>query len=156
MTQTSPTDRLAALGIKLPEAPKPVASYVPTARSGNFVFVSGQVPIRGGQPVATGRVPDEVSEDAAIECAKLCAVNALACLQAELGSLDRIAQIVRVGVFVASAPGYGGQPTIANGVSDLLVDVFGESGKHARAAVGCSALPLNVPVEVELTVEVAG
>lgn len=154
MDRISPADRLASLGIELPEAPKPVASYVPTARSGNLVFVSGQVPIRAGVPIASGRVPDEVGEDVAIECARLCAINALACLQAELGSLDRVSGIVRVGVFVASEPGYGGQPKVANGVSNLLVDVFGEAGKHARAAVGCSALPLNVPVEVELTVEV--
>lgn len=147
-------ERLADLGIELPEPVAPVAAYVPTARAGDLVFVSGQVPIEGGKVAQRGRVPDEVSEERATELARLCVINGLAALRSELGDLDRVHRVVRVGVFVSSEPGYGGQPKVANGASELLVEVFGEAGRHARAAVGCSALPLNVPVEVELTVQV--
>ena len=152
MSQIS--DRLRELDIELPEPVAPVAAYVPTARTGSLVFVSGQVPIADGKVAERGRVPDEVSEERASDLARLCVINGLAALRAELGDLDRITRIVRVGVFVNSEPGYGGQPKVANGASSFLVEVCGEAGRHARAAVGCSSLPLNVPVEVELTVEV--
>jgi len=153
-TQDSVLVRLKDLGIDLPEATKPVAAYVPVAQTGSLCFVSGQVPIVDGGIVAKGIVPSEVSEERAAECARICAINALAALRGHLGSLDRIKRVVRVGVFVASDAGYGGQPKVANGASEFLQEVFGESVRHARAAVGCSALPLNVPVEVELIVEV--
>jgi enamine deaminase RidA (YjgF/YER057c/UK114 family) len=143
------------MGIELPTAPKPVASYVPAHRSGNLVYISGQIPIAGGELLATGLVPTQTSLEMASDCAKLCTLNALACLKAEIGDLGRVTRVVRVGVFVASEPGYGDQPKIANGCSDLLVEVFGrEIGQHARAAVGVSALPLDVPVEIEFMFEI--
>lgn len=143
------------MGIELPTAPKPVASYVPARRSGNLVYISGQIPIAGGELLATGLVPTQTSLEMASDCAKLCTLNALACLKAEIGDLGRVTRVVRVGVFVASEPGYGDQPKIANGCSDLLVEVFGrEIGQHARAAVGVSALPLDVPVEIEFMFEI--
>ena len=150
----SPEDRLLGLGLELPPAPAPVAAYVPSRRSGSLLFVSGQIPIAGGKLLATGRVPDQISEEQARACARQCALNGLAVARAALGSLDRVAQVVRVGCFVASEPGYGGQPGIANEASQLMVAVFGEAGKHARAAVGSVALPLNVPVEIEFLFEV--
>ncbi|MFT5422413.1 MAG: enamine deaminase RidA (YjgF/YER057c/UK114 family) [Phycisphaerales bacterium] len=152
--QDTATVRLQELGIELPEPTTPVAAYVPVAQTGSLCFVSGQIPIVEGALVAKGSVPSEVSEERAAECARICAINALAALQGHLGSLERIKRVVRVGVFVASDAGFGGQPKVANGASELLQEVFGEAGRHARAAVGCSALPLNVPVEVELIVEV--
>ena len=147
--------RLAALGVTLPAPAKPVAAYIPCRRSGNTVFVSGQVPLVAGKALATGSVPSAVTLETAQACARQCVLNALAALKAEVGSLDRVKQVLRVGVFVASDPGFGDQPKVANGASELLVEVFGEAGRHARAAVGCSALPLNVPVEVEFLFEVA-
>lgn len=143
------------MGIELPTAPKPVASYVPARHSGNLVYISGQIPIAGSELLATGLVPTQTSLEMASDCAKLCTLNALACLKAEIGDLGRVTRVVRVGVFVASEPGYGDQPKIANGCSDLLVEVFGrEIGQHARAAVGVSALPLDVPVEIEFMFEI--
>jgi enamine deaminase RidA (YjgF/YER057c/UK114 family) len=145
---------LARLGIILPPAPKPVASYVPAARSGNLVFVSGQLPSREGKVVFAGAVPGAVTIEQGAEAAKLCAINGLAVLKdACKGDLDQVARIVRIGVFVQSADGFDGQPKVANGASDFLVAVFGEAGKHARAAVGTNALPLNAAVEVELLAE---
>lgn len=148
------SSRLARLGLTLPSAPKPVASYVPAARSGNLVFVSGQIPIRDGELLATGTVPDTVSVEQAQELARQCVLNGLAVLAAEIGSIDRLGRVVRVGCFVASSPGFGGQPLVANGASDLLCEIFGEAGRHARAAVGAVGLPLNVPVEIEFLFEV--
>lgn len=150
----SPEDRLRELGLELPAAPKPVASYVPTVRAGNLVYVSGQVPIAGGKPVATGTVPGEVPMETAVACARLCTLNGLAVLKAEIGDLARVRRVVRVGCFVACGAGFGDQPKVANGASDLLVEVFGEAGRHARAAVGCPALPLGVPVEIEFLFEI--
>lgn len=149
-------DRLTALGITLPPAPKPVASYVPSVRSGGLVFVSGQLPFKDGQLLASGRVPSQVSLDAAREAARQCILNGLAVLAAELGGdLDRVRRIVRLGVFVCSDAGFADQPKVANGASDLLAEIFGERGRHARAAVGSIALPLGAAVEVELCAEVA-
>ncbi len=147
--------RLEALGITLPKPPKPVASYVPCVRTGDLLIVAGQIPIAGGTLRATGPVPDMVSIDEAVECARLCAINALSAAKAELGSLDRIRRVVRLGAFVACGPDFTAHPTIANGASDFMHQVFGEAGKHARAAVGCVSLPLGAPVEVEFTFEVA-
>jgi len=151
MRQMNVYDRLEELGLELPDAPNPVASYVPFVRTGNLVFISGQVPIADGKPVATGTVPVQVAPEKAIAAARLCGLNMLAVLQnATEGDLNRVKRVVRLGVFVACAPEYADQPKIANGVSDLMVNVFGEErGRHARAAVGSVALPLGVPVEVE-------
>lgn len=143
--------RLQRLGLTLPDAVAPVANYVPCmpVHSGTLLFVSGQVPLRDGKPIATGRVPDDVDVETATECARQCVLNALAAVHAEFGSLERVRGVARVGGFVACSPGFGDQPKIINGASDLLVDILGDSGKHARAAVGVPALPLNVPVEIE-------
>jgi enamine deaminase RidA (YjgF/YER057c/UK114 family) len=147
--------RLDELGIVLPVAPRPVASYVPAVRTGNLVFVSGQVPLHEGELVAKGPVPSVVNPATAAEAARQCALNALAVLGAELGGdLDRVVRIVRLGVFVACDPGFEGQPQIANGASDLIGEIFGEPGRHARAAVGSVALPLGATVEIEMVAEV--
>lgn len=155
MPANHPESTLQKMGITLPQAPKPVASYVPTRRTGNQVFVSGQIPFSDGALLATGSVPGDVDAETAIRCARQCTLNALACLKSEIGDLGKVTKVVKVGVFVASAPGFGDQPKIANGCSDLLVEIFGQQiGQHARAAVGVSALPLNVPVEIEFIFEV--
>ncbi|QOI99732.1 MAG: RidA family protein [Phycisphaeraceae bacterium] len=153
-TWFDPEAVLRDLGISLPEAPKPVAAYIPFRRSGNLVYVSGQIPMRDGALMAKGAVPAEVSVEDARLCAERCVINALAVVKAAVGSLAAVRQIVRVGVFVCSSPGFTDQPKVANGASELLVKVFGERGQHARAAVGSIALPLGAPVEVELLVEV--
>jgi len=147
---------LERLGIKLPAAPKPVAAYVPFTKTlaGQLVFVSGQLPFKDGQLLVTGPAPSVVSVDNAMEAARQCAINALAVLRDACGGdLDKIAQILRIGVFVLSDAGFDGQPKIANGASELLAAVFGDAGKHARAAVGTNALPLNATVEVEVVAE---
>ncbi len=147
---------LERLGIILPTAPKPVAAYVPCARShgGQLLFVSGQLPFKDGTLTCTGPVPTAVSIEQAAEAARLCAINALAVLKdACHGDLNQIAQILRLGVFVQSAAGFDGQPKVANGASELLAAVFGDAGKHARAAVGANTLPLNATVELELIAE---
>ena len=133
----------------------PVASYVPVVVSAGLAFVAGQVPLLDGSPVATGRLGEEIDIEEGAGLARHCALQALAALRAELGSLDRVKRIAKVTVFVASADTFTEQPKVANGASDLLGEVFGEAGKHARAAVGVSALPLGVPVEVELIAEVS-
>ncbi len=148
-----PEVRLQELGFTLPEVAKPVAAYVPAVRTGNLVFISGQIPIREGSLLAQGRVPNEVSMEQARECAVQCTLNALAALKAEIGSLDRVARVVRLGCFVACEPGFHEQPKVANGASELLQAVFGERGRHARAAVGSVDLPLGVPVEIEFLFE---
>ena len=143
--------QLDRLGLTLPEPAKPVASYVPSAliASGCQVLISGQIPMRKGQLIAEGTVPGNVSIEKAQECARQCVLNGLAALKAEIGSFDRLRRVVRLGVFVACEPGFYDQPKVANGASDLLVELLGDSGRHARAAIGCNALPLNAPVEVE-------
>jgi enamine deaminase RidA (YjgF/YER057c/UK114 family) len=149
-----PEARLTTLGITLPEAPRPVAAYVPAKRSGNLLFTAGQIPMAEGRLLAQGRVPDQVDVETAVACARQCVLNGLAVARAAVGSLDEIAQVVRVGCFVASAPGFHEQPRVANGASELLVEIFGEAGQHARAAVGSVDLPLGAPVEVEFVFEV--
>jgi enamine deaminase RidA (YjgF/YER057c/UK114 family) len=153
---TSPAERLAGLGLTLPPVVAPVAAYVPAVRTGVFVYTSGQLPIVDGKLPAVGKVGGEVSAADAVGLARTCALNALAAAAAAAGGLDAIRRIVKVTGFVASAPGFGGQPQVINGASDLLIEVFGEEGKHARSAVGVAELPLNAPVEVELIAEVHG
>ncbi len=149
-----PSKRLAELNITLPEVASPVGSYVPALRSGHYVFTSGQLPFRDGKVVRTGKVPDDVSVEDAADGAALAILNALAAAADSAGGLDNISQIVRVAVFVNSSPGFTEQPRVANGASDLLAEIFGDSGRHARAAVGVAELPLNAAVEVELMAEV--
>ncbi len=147
--------KLANLGLSLPTPPKPVAAYIPCVRTGNLVVVSGQLPMAAGQLLATGRVPSVVDSEQAQECARQCVLNGLAILKAELdGDWSGLVKVVRVGVFVQSDDGFSEQPQVANGASQLLVDILGDAGRHARAAVGVNALPLNAPVEVEFTFEV--
>ena len=149
-----PEERLAALGLSVPEVAKPVAAYVPAVRSGAHVFTSGQLPMRGGELMHTGKVGGEVTQDEAVECAQQCGLNAIAAVKAEVGDLAAVRRIVKVVCFVASTPDFTGQPQVANGVSELLGEVFGDAGVHARSAVGVPVLPLDAPVEVELVVEV--
>lgn len=145
-------NRLNELGIDLPVAPSPAGSYVPAVTAGNMVFVAGQLPSISGEVKYLGKVGKDITLEEANQGAKLCIINALAVLKAHLGSLDKIEQIVRVGGFVNSSDGFTMQPKVINGASDFLVEVFGEKGKHARAAVGVNELPLNAAVEVEMTV----
>ena len=149
----TPEERLAELGLSVPEVAKPVASYIPAIRSGNLVFTSGQLPMREGQLMATGKVGGEVTSEEAVACAQQCGLNALAAVRAELSDLSAVKRVVKVVCFVASTPDFTGQPAVANGVSELLGEVFGEAGRHARSAVGVPVLPLDAPVEVELIVE---
>jgi enamine deaminase RidA (YjgF/YER057c/UK114 family) len=151
---TGPAERLAALGLTLPPVTAPVAAYVPAVRSGGYVYVSGQVPVADGKLTATGKVGGEVSASDAAGMARTCALNALAAAASVAGGLDKIRRIVKVTGFVASAPGFSGQPQVVNGASELFLEVFGEQGKHARSAVGVAELPLNAPVEVELIAEI--
>jgi len=145
--------RLAELGIELPPAPAALAAYVPVVAAGGFAFVAGQVPLEAGAVTTSGKVGADVDVERAAAAARRCALQALSALRAELGSLDRIRRVVRVAVYVASAAGFTDQPKVANGASELLVDVFGDAGRHARAAVGVAELPLGAAVEVELTVQ---
>lgn len=151
----TPEETLAKLGYVLPTPAKPVAAYVPTARTGNLVFVAGQIPFVDGKLAKTGRLGAEISLEEGQAFARQCVLNGLAALKAELGDLSRVKRIVRVGAFVASAETFTDQPKVANGASELLLQVFGDAGRHARAAVGVNVLPLGAPVEVELLVEVA-
>jgi enamine deaminase RidA (YjgF/YER057c/UK114 family) len=148
-----PQERMQELGLELPQVPMPAASYVPAVRTGNLVFTAGQVPFEDGEIRVTGKVGDAVSLEEAQHAARLCALNALAAAASEAGGLDRISRIIKVVGYVASAPGFNGQPQVVNGASDLLGEIFGENGHHARSAVGVVELPLGVPVEVEMIVE---
>ncbi|WP_127479231.1 RidA family protein [Nocardioides pantholopis] len=148
-------ERLAALGLSVPEVAAPVAAYVPAVRSGDHVFTSGQLPMRVGELMATGKVGAEVTTEEAYACAQQCVLNAIAAVRAELGDLDLVERVVKVVVFVASTRDFTGQPQVANGASELLGQVFGDAGVHARSAVGATSLPLDAPVEVELMVRVA-
>ncbi|MBX9735661.1 MAG: RidA family protein [Phycisphaerales bacterium] len=156
---SSASANLQRLGFTLPTPAKPVAAYVPTRRIGNLVYVAGQIPFVDGKLLATGIVGQgvggvgSVSIELAIQCAQRCALNALAAVAAELGSIDRVKSVVRLGVFVACGPEFTDHPKVANGASELMVQVFGDAGRHARAAVGSSSLPLGAPVEVECVFE---
>ncbi len=151
---SAPEERLAELGLTLPPVVPPVAAYVPAVRNGNLVWTSGQLPMVDGKMPATGKVGAEVGADQAKDMARTCALNALAAIKAEVGDLSAVRRVVKVVGFVASAPDFTGQPGVVNGASELLGEVFGDAGRHARSAVGVVALPLDAPVEVELVVEV--
>ena len=152
---TTPEERLKALGIELPAPPKAVANYVPAVRSGNLVFLAGQGPLVDGKPAVTGKVGGELTEQDGYKAARMTILNSLAALRAEIGSLDRVRRIVKVTGWVNSAPGFSRQPFVVNGASDLLVQIFGEAGRHARTAVSANELPFNIPVEIEMIVEVS-
>ncbi|WP_198587134.1 RidA family protein [Glycomyces xiaoerkulensis] len=145
---------LERLGLTLPEVVPPVAAYRPAVRSGDYVYVSGQLPIVGGELAGTGKVGAEVDPERAFELARICALNGIAAL-GSVAELDGVARIAKVTGFVASAPGFTGQPQVINGASELLGEVFAEAGEHARSAVGVAELPLGAPVEVELVAELA-
>ncbi|OKI52724.1 RidA family protein [Micromonospora sp. CB01531] len=150
---SGPHAKLAELGLALPEVVPPVASYVPAVQSGQHVYVSGQLPMAEGKLLATGKVGNGVSADQAKDLAQRCALNAIAAIDSLVG-LENVVKIVKLTGFVASAPGFTGQPGVINGASDLFLAVFGEAGRHARSAVGVAELPLDAPVEVEVIVEV--
>jgi enamine deaminase RidA (YjgF/YER057c/UK114 family) len=148
-------ERLSELGIELPPAPAPVASYVPVRMVGALAFVAGQIPLEDGTVSPSGAVEADVTVEQAREGARRCALQALAALREALGTLDRVLGIVQLTVYVASSPGFTQQPAVANGASDVLVEILGEAGRHARAAVGVAELPLGASVEVAVTAEVA-
>lgn len=151
----TPEERLQELGVSLPAPVAPVAAYVPCVRTGSLVYVSGQVPMVDGKPSHLGHLGDDVDLEDGRAAARTCAVNVLAALKAELGELSRVRRVVKVTGFVASAPGFTDMPKVVNAASEVFGEVFGDAGRHARAAVGVAALPLGVPVEVEAIVEVA-
>jgi enamine deaminase RidA (YjgF/YER057c/UK114 family) len=150
----TPEEKLAAIGLPLPPAPKPVGSYVPAVRTGRLIFVSGQLPLKDGQLTAVGHVGADVSLESAQDCIRQAALNALAVVAAEAGGLSNVTRIVRVTGHVASAPGFHDQAKVLNAASDLLAQVFGDIGRHSRAALGAAELPLGAPVELEMIVEV--
>jgi len=147
-------ERLAELGLTLPEVVPPLAAYVPAVRSGDYVYTSGQLPIVDGKLTTTGKVGAEVDVEDAYALARVCALNALAAVASVAGGMSNIVRIVKVVGFVASAPDFTGQPQVVNGASDLFAAVLGDAGKHARSAVGVAVLPLDAPVEVEVIAEV--
>jgi enamine deaminase RidA (YjgF/YER057c/UK114 family) len=146
--------KLNELKISLPDVPKPVAAYIPAKQTGNLIFTAGQLPMVNGELISKGLLGQDVEIDEANKAARICTLNALAAIKGVIGNLDRIKQIVRVVGYVASVPTFTQQPAVVNGASELLLEIFGESGKHARSAVGMAALPLNASVEIELTVEI--
>ena len=152
---TAIADRLAELGLELPPVAKPVAAYVPAVVTGNLVFTAGQLPFVNGTLAATGKFGAALAADDGAALARICVLNALAAAESVIGSLDRVTRVVKVVAFVASAPDFTGQPGIANGASELLGQIFGDAGQHARSAVGVAVLPLDAPVEVELILEFA-
>jgi enamine deaminase RidA (YjgF/YER057c/UK114 family) len=149
----TPSQRLRELNIELPQPVTPVGSYIPATRMGRFILVSGQIPLAEGKLIAAGKVGGEVSVEDGVRAARQCGLNALAVAAQAAGTIDSLARIVRLAVYVNSAAGFTDQPRVANGASDLMVEIFGEAGKHVRAAVGASELPLNAAVEVELMAE---
>lgn len=151
---TNPEEKLKSLGIDLPGAPKPLGSYVPFVRTGNLVYLSGMLPLREGKLIKTGKVGESVSLEDAVACARTAAINALAVLKSAIGSLDRVVRCIKINGSVASAANFTDQPKVVNGASDLIFEVFGEAGLHARAAVGVNVLPLDSPVEIEFIFEV--
>lgn len=151
----SAEERLRELGIELPEPAAPAGFYVPARRHGDLLAVSGQLPVTPGEPLPTGRCGVDVTVEEGYALARQCALNGLAAARVALGSLDRITGVVRVGGYVAAAAGFTQHPAVVNGASELLVDIFGEEGRHARVAIGMASLPLGVPVEVEFLFAVA-
>lgn len=152
----SPEERLAALGLTLPTVTPPLAAYVPAVRTGDYVYTAGQIPLVDGQLLAAGKVGGLVGVHEATALARTCALNALAAVVSVTGSLSAIRRIVKVTGYVASAPTFTGQAQVVNGASELLLEIFGEAGRHARSAVGTAVLPLDAPVEIELVAEVGG
>jgi enamine deaminase RidA (YjgF/YER057c/UK114 family) len=150
----TPEAKIQELGLEVPGVVAPLASYLPAVRSGSLVYTAGQLPIVDGELVAVGKVGAEVDPEYAAELARTCALNAIAAVRAEVGELSRVRRVVKVVGFVASAPDFHGQPQVINGASDLLGEVFGDAGKHARSAVGVAVLPRDAPVELELIAEV--
>lgn len=151
----SVSSRLLELGITLPDVAKPAGAYVPAVQSGNLVFTAGQIPLVEGKLIATGKVGKEITAEQAKDIARICALNAIAAIKGVVGDLDRVKKVVKVVGFVASTPDFTQQPAVINGASELLQQVFGDDGIHARSAVGVAVLPLDAPVEVELIVEIA-
>ncbi len=147
-------EKLTTLNIILPTPPKPAGSYIPVVKTGNLLFVSGQIPMKEGKIVFQGKVPTNVSVEDAQKAAKLCIINALAQIKSELGSLEKISRIVRISGFVNSSQDFSEQPKVINAASDLLFEIFGENGKHSRIAVGVASLPLNSTVEIDLIAEI--
>ena len=147
--------KIAELGLVLPESAKPLAAYIPAVQSGNLVFTSGQLPMKDGVLSETGKVGAEISQERAKELAAVCALNALAAAKTAIGDLDKIVRVVKLVGYVASDPDFVGQPAVVNGASELLGQILGERGAHARTAIGVAVLPLNAPVEIELIIEVS-
>lgn len=147
-------DKLREMGLELPEAPKPVAAYIPAKHVGELVYVSGQIPLKDGQIAYTGKVGQDLSIEDGYEAAKLCALNALAVVKATIGSLEKLVEVVHVRGYVNSASDFGEQPEVVNGASEFLGELLGDRGSHARAAVGVAGLPRGVPVEIEMVVRV--
>jgi len=145
--------KLSEMGITLPDVPMPLAAYIPAQRAGDLVYTSGQIPLKAGELVFKGKVGADLTEEQAYEAAKLCAVNCLSAIKSLIGSLDKIEQIIKVTGFVNSAPGFFSQPKVINGASDFFLEVFGDAGRHARAAVGVCELPIDAAVEVEVIVK---
>jgi len=150
---TSFEAQVTALGLVLPAPPKPVATYIPVVRTGDLLFLSGMIPLRDGALIMSGKLGNEVSVEQGYEAAQICLLNALAVIRQELGTLDRVKQVVRMVGYVASTAEFIQHPAVINGASDLLVKIFGDAGRHARVAIGAVALPLNAPVEIELIVQ---
>ena len=146
-------EKLKELGIEIPTPPSPAGSYIPVVTTGNLAFVSGQIPMKEGKVVFEGKVPENQSVDSARDAAKICIINGLAQLKANLGSLDKIIKFVRISGFVNSSPDFTEQPKVINAASDLLVEIFGDMAKHSRIAVGVASLPLNSTVEIDMVVE---
>jgi len=147
-------ERLLEISLVIPDLSRPLAAYIPAKQSGNLVFTAGQLPMVNGELISKGLLGQDVEIDEANKAARICTLNALAAIKGVIGDLDRIKQIVRVVGYVASVPTFTQQPAVVNGASELLLEIFGENGKHARSAVGMAVLPLNASVEIELTVEV--
>jgi enamine deaminase RidA (YjgF/YER057c/UK114 family) len=151
---STPEERIRQLDLAIPNVPAPAGAYLPAVRSGAYVYTAGQLPLVSGRLVAIGKVGGDIDPEQAKGLARTCAINAIAALKAEIGELSRVKRIVKVLGFVASDPGFYGQPQVVNGASELLAEVFGDAGRHARSAVGVAVLPLNAPVEIELIAEI--
>lgn len=147
-------EKIRELGYELPDAPKPVASYVPATRVGNIIYISGQGVTKNGEPLMTGHIGDELTCQEGYKAAEICAINALSVLRDEIGDLDKVKRVIKVLGFVNSAPGFDEQPFVINGFSDFIEKVFGENGRHARSAISSNELPFGTPVEVEMIVEI--
>jgi enamine deaminase RidA (YjgF/YER057c/UK114 family) len=151
----TPEDKLKELGIELPEAPKPLGSYIPAVRTGNMIFLSGMLPLMQGKLLRQGKVGEDIRIEEAGEDVRTAVINALSVLKANIGTLNNVKRCVKITGYIASSPNFTDQPMVLNAASDLLFEIFGESGRHARVAVGVNVLPLNSPVEIEFIFEVA-